>query len=178
MIVKHALTHGYQKAWWSCWGIACGNTLYIAFAYIGHDYISAYPILVSYIEIGGVLFLLYLGFLLLFAPKQKLKNSLNVKSVIAIKLFMQGFFSALLNPKNILFYFSLLFTIIEPNTALHVKVFYALWMVIMLLAWDMVIALLFGNKKALGYVSYLGLVQKMIGIGFIAFSLTHLSSLL
>lgn len=176
LIVKHSLTHGYQKAWWSCWGIACGNALYIAVAYIGHNSISAYPKLISYIEIGGVLFLLYLGFLLLFAPKPKLENSLHVKSIIAVKLFMQGLLSALLNPKNILFYFSLLFTIIEPTTTLHVKIFYALWMIFMLLMWDMMIALFFGNQKALEYVSYLEWIQKIIGIGLIAFSLTHASS--
>ncbi|ARU49396.1 LysE family translocator [Sulfurospirillum diekertiae] len=171
LIIKHALTHGYHKAWWSCLGIASGNALYIALAYMGHAYLSQYPFIVSFIEIGGALFLLYLGCLLLFAPQPSLENSLHVKRQMAFKLFAQGFLSALLNPKNILFYFSLLFTIVKPETALHVKMVYAVWMVTMLLVWDMFVAFLFGNQRALRLLPYLNVLQKIVGIGLIGFSL-------
>jgi len=174
LIIKHALSHGYKKAWWSCLGIASGNALYIGLAYMGHAYLSHYPTVVSFIEIGGALFLLYLGFLLLFAPRPTLNENIHTKSKMVLKLFSQGLFSALLNPKNILFYFSLLFTIIKPETAVHVKLFYAVWMVGMLLMWDMFIALLFGNTKALKFLPYLYWVQKLIGIGLMGFSL-HLA---
>ncbi|WP_263833735.1 LysE family translocator [Sulfurospirillum oryzae] len=176
LIIKNALTHGYQKAWWSCVGIASGNALYITLAYMGHAYLSQYPRLLSFIEIGGALFLLYLGFLLLFAPKPTLENTLHVKSKMAFKLFVQGLLSALLNPKNILFYFSLLFTIIKPETVLHVKIFYALWMITLLLVWDMIVTLIFGNKRALKLFPYLFVVQKVIGVGLIGFSLKLLFS--
>jgi len=178
LIIKHALHHGYHKAWWSVLGIASGNALYIALAYMGHEFLGKYPLIVSGIELGGALFLAYLGFLLLFAPKPTLENTLHVKNKMAFKLFSQGLLSALLNPKNILFYFSLLFTIIEPQTLLHVKIFYALWMVVMLLGWDMLIAFLFGNQKALRYLHWLYPLQKLIGVGLIGFSFTALSKFL
>lgn len=174
LIIKHALAHGYKKAWWSCWGIASGNALYIALAYIGHTALSAYPTLISFIEYGGAIFLFYLGCLLFLAPKPHINTFLHQKSKMAFTLFMQGFLSALLNPKNILFYFSLLFTIIEPTTALPIKLFYALWMIGMLLVWDMFVALLFGNQHALKLLPYLGFVQKVIGVGLMGFSL-HLA---
>jgi len=174
LIIKHALSHGYQKAWWSCVGIASGNALYIALAYIGHSLLSHYPFIISFIELGGVAFLFYLGWLLLLAPKPHMDVSVNPKNNMAFKLFLQGLLSALLNPKNILFYFSLLFTIIDPKTALSVKIFYAVWMVGMLLVWDMGVALLFGNQKALKLLPYLGWVQKVIGVGLMGFSL-HLA---
>lgn len=170
LIIKHALTHGYQKAWWSCLGIASGNALYIALAYIGHEFLSRYALVVSLIEMGGALFLLYLGFLLLLAPKPSLENALHVKSKMAFKLLVQGLLSALLNPKNILFYFSLLFMIIKPETVLHVKIFYAVWMIALLLVWDMFVALIFGNKRALRLFPYLFVVQKIVGLGLIGFS--------
>ena len=172
LIIKHALSHGYHKAWWSCLGIASGNALYIALAYVGQEFLSHYPMLLSLVEIGGAAFLFYLGCLLFFAPKPRLENTLHVKVKMAFKLFVQGLFSALLNPKNILFYFSLLLTIIEPETALHVKIFYAVWMVAMLLVWDMGVALLFGNQKALKLLPYLFIVQKIVGVGLIGFSLS------
>ncbi|MBP9612431.1 MAG: LysE family transporter [Sulfurospirillum sp.] len=174
LIVKHALTHGYKKAWWSCFGIASGNALYITLAYMGHTYLSHYPFIVSFIEIGGFLFLFYLGCLLLFAPKPNMNTSLHVSSKMAIKLFLQGLSSALLNPKNILFYFSILFTIVEPNTALHVKLFYGIWMVGLLVIWDMSVAMIFGNAKALKLLPYLYPLQKLIGLGLIGFAGVHL----
>jgi len=174
LIVKHALSHGYTKAWWSCLGIASGNAIYIALAYIGHEFLSHYPMLLFIVEMGGALFLFYLGCLLFFAPKPRLDTALHVKGKMAFKLFIQGLLSALFNPKNILFYFSLLFTIIKPETLLHVKLFYAVWMVTLLLVWDMSVALLFGNKRALKLFPYLYIVQKIVGIGLIGFSL-HLA---
>ena len=174
LIVKHALTHGYKKAWWSCFGIASGNALYITLAYMGHTYLSHYPFIVSFIEIGGFLFLFYLGCLLLFAPKPNMNTSLHVSSKMAIKLFLQGLSSALLNPKNILFYFSILFTIVEPNTALHVKLFYGIWMVGLLVIWDMSVAMIFGNAKGLKLLPYLYPLQKLIGLGLIGFAGVHL----
>ncbi len=178
LIVKHALTHGYKKAWWSCFGIASGNALYIALAYIGHGYISRYPIITFLIEIGSVLFLLYLGLLLLFAPKPSINSALDVKRGIAWKLFFQGLFSALLNPKNILFYFSLLFTIVNPETLLYVKIFYGIWMVGLLVIWNICIAVLFGNKRILIYLPYFHYLQRLIGLGLIGFSLYRAITLL
>ncbi|KFL33790.1 MULTISPECIES: LysE family transporter [unclassified Sulfurospirillum] len=171
LIIKHALSHGYKKAWWSCLGIASGNALYIALAYIGYEFLSRYPMILTLVEIGGAVFLFYLGCLLFFAPKPHLENALHVKSKMAFKLFVQGLLSALLNPKNILFYFSLLFTIIQPETALHVKMFYAVWMVALLIVWDLFVAFLFGNQRALKLLPYLYIVQKIVGVGLIGFSL-------
>lgn len=175
LIIKHALSHGYKKAWWSCLGIASGNALYIALAYIGYEFLSRYPVILSVVEMGGAAFLFYLGCLLFFAPKPHLENTLHVNAKMAFKLFVQGLFSALLNPKNILFYFSLLFTIIQPETALHVKIFYAVWMIALLLVWDIFVAFLFGNQRVLKLLPYLFIVQKVVGVGLIGFSL-HLAS--
>lgn len=174
LIIRHALLHGYKHAWWSCVGIASGNALYIALAYMGHTLLGHYPFVVTLIELGGAFFLLYLGVLLLFAPKPHADASLHVKRTTAWSLFLQGLFSALLNPKNVLFYFSILFTIIEPQTSLHVKVAYGVWMVGLLLVWDMGVAMLFGNQKALKLLPYLFLLQKAVGLGLLGFSLSLL----
>ena len=171
LILKHALSYGYRKAWWSCLGIAVGNAFYIACAYLGHTVLSHYPSILLFIELGGMAFLFYLGIVMLFAPKPDEEYALHVKNSPSLKLFTQGLLSALLNPKNILFYFSLLFSIIEPETTLHVKLFYALWMVMLLLLWDGSVALLFGNQKALRLFPYLFVLQKIVGLGLIGMSL-------
>lgn len=174
LIMKHSLTHGYPKAWWVCLGIASGNAIYIALAYMGHHALTQFPIVMVVVEAGGACFLLYLGMLLLVSKRQHVETSLHVKTKLASKLFFQGLFSALLNPKNMLFYFSLLFTIISPEQRLHVKVFYAVWMMTLLLLWDGFVAFLFGNTKALKLLPYVHLVQKVIGALLILFALHQL----
>ena len=52
LILKHALSHGYKKAWWGCLGIACGNGVYIALAYMGHEHLKRYETLLSFISLG------------------------------------------------------------------------------------------------------------------------------
>lgn len=171
LIMKHALTHGYQKAWWVCLGIASGNALYIILAYMGHHLLVQFPLVMVVIELGGACFLLYLGVLLLLAGNVRVDTSLHVKQRLTSKLLLQGFFSALLNPKNMLFYFSLLFTIISPEQLLHVKIFYAFWMIGLLLIWDMFVTCIFGNKRALTLLPYLFVMQKMVGALLILFAL-------
>lgn len=174
LILSTALHQGYKKAWWSCIGIAFGNMFYIILAFIGHTLFSK-SILFAYIQIGGALFLIYLGVLLLKAPRTS-ETSIHKTSHVASKLFMQGMLSALLNPKNIIFYFSILFTIIAHDSLLHVKIFYTFWMVGLLLVWDMGIALLFGQHKAKRLLPYLYPLQKGIGSILILFGASEIYS--
>lgn len=164
LILRNALQYGYKTAWWNCIGIALGNAFYIVLAYVGHGLLVDYPFIILIIEFGGALFLMYLGYMLINAPKPKLaQNSLDPKPS-RYKLLSSGFFSALLNPKNALFYLSILFTIVSFETSLHVRIFYALWMIVLLLVWDMAVALFFGNTKALKLLPWLNPLQKIIGI--------------
>ncbi|MDD3343746.1 MAG: LysE family translocator [Sulfurospirillaceae bacterium] len=174
LILRTALLHGYKLAWWSCFGIALGNTLYIALAYIGHETLIQFPLLLPTIELLGALFLVYLGYILITAPKptyhQSVENSLPSRR----KLFNTGFLSAILNPKNTLFYLSILFTIVSPQTSLYVKVVYAVWMISLLLLWDMFVAFLLGHQKASRLLALLYPIQKLIGGGLLLFGIYEL----
>lgn len=169
LILRTALLHGYKLAWWSCFGIALGNTLYIALAYIGHETLIQFPFLLPTIELLGGLFLVYLGYILLTAPRPTYQRGIAHSLPSRLKLFNAGFLSAILNPKNTLFYLSILFTIVSPQTALHVKIAYAGWMISLLLVWDMFVAFLLGHQKASKLLDFLYPIQKIIGSGLILF---------
>lgn len=175
LIVSNALHQGYKKAWWSCMGIAFGNAIYIAIASIGHTLFSD-GFLFVFFQIGGALFLIYLGFVLL-STSHSVQEETHVYVSTHFKLFMQGALSALLNPKNIIFYFSILFTIIPSQSTLHVKLLYGVWMVCLLLFWDMSIALLFGNPRAKVLLPYLFILQKAVGGVLICFACFELYTL-
>lgn len=168
LIMRYALSHGYKHAWRIVGGIALGNAFYIGIAYIGHELLSRYASFMHFVELFGAFFLMYLGYLLFFAPQpaelRMLQTNLHTE-----KLYWKGLLSALMNPKNVLFYCSLLLTIIAPDTSLHVKIFYALWMIGMLVLWDMFVAWIFGNSTTQKLTRYLLVLQKMIGIGLFGF---------
>ncbi len=175
LIVSNALHQGYQKAWWSCAGIAFGNAIYIAIASIGHALFSD-GFLFIFFQVGGALFLIYLGFVLL-STQNRVQEGTHVYVSTRFKLFTQGALSALLNPKNIVFYFSILFTIIPSQSTLHVKLLYGVWMVCLLLFWDMSVALLFGNRRAKALLPYLFILQKAVGGALICFACFELYTL-
>ncbi len=174
LIISSALRHGYSKAWWVCLGISIGNGVYIALAFIGHGWFQSDQA-ITFIRYAGALFLIYLGTLLLRAPNPS-NATLETYSKKSLELFIQGMLSALLNPKNILFYFSILFTIVPTETALHVKLLYGTWMVFLVIVWDMTIAFIFGHTKAKRLLPLLHPLQKVIGALLIGFGVYELFS--
>lgn len=69
----------------------------------------------------------------------------NVESFY--KQFSIGFLSGILNPKNMLFYFSLFTVLVSEETPLFTKYLYALWMVFVVFVWDSLVALFIGDYR-------------------------------
>ena len=60
--------------------------------------------------------------------------------------FSSGFLSGLLNPKNALFYASLAAMLSGPQASPGWKLAYGLWMFGVVLAWDLLVAVVIGNR--------------------------------
>ncbi len=88
--------------------------------------------------------------LLLLAPVRSLDNQ-NESSLLHVKSigrqFAMGFMSAILNPKNAIFYLSLFTVMVSSETSLGIRGLYALWMTGIVLFWDVGIAGLVGNQR-------------------------------
>ncbi len=65
----------------------------------------------------------------------------------ALKQLLLGFNSALLNPKNALFYMSLMTVILGEHVTLIQQVFVGAWMVCVVLIWDLLLASVVGHKR-------------------------------
>ncbi|WP_277640568.1 LysE family translocator [Wolinella succinogenes] len=177
LILRHALLHGHRSAWWSCLGIALGNGFYIALSFLGHGILGQISWLLPLIESGGALFLIYLGGLLLLSPKPHFNTQEEAphRPSLASGFFWQGLLSALLNPKNTLFYLSVLFTILPPEITPATRLFYGAWMISLLLFWDMGLAYLLGHPStAARLLPFLHPIQKIVGIALILFGLISL----
>ncbi len=150
LIMQTALRLKLKLAWAVCTGIAAANTLYISVAVLGLEYVKTMPLLMQILHYAGGGYLLYLGFLLLKAPMRPVKNDQSFNILQAKNFhrqFLIGFTSAILNPKNSIFYLALFTAMVSPATSLLRRSLYGLWMATMVLGWDMMIAALINRHR-------------------------------
>ena len=115
LVVKSAIKNGPRKSIGVAFGIASANALYIALCLIGVGSLLASSIVIMIaLKIAGGLFLIYLAIMALRAKKKDYKDlelteadNHQVETTF-VKEFLTGFMSGILNPKNLLFYLSLL----------------------------------------------------------------------
>jgi threonine/homoserine/homoserine lactone efflux protein len=173
IIVQTTLRENRKKAFLVCVGIASANALYILVAVLGLEVIKQMPFVINTMKYLGGVYLIYIGYLLLKSKKIEIKKeqtSLHIKS-----FFLLGFLSAFLNPKNIIFYFSLFSVIVSSQTSLHVKIFYGLWMSFTVLAWDALVVYMLGHQNIKSKLSgYIYQIEKSAGVILMFFGATLL----
>lgn len=133
-----------------CTGIALANGVYVFLAVFGFEVIRDTTWLLSVFKYLGAVYLLFIGIMLLRAPKRTCDNQgsssfLHVESIK--RQFMIGFMSAILNPKNIIFYFSLFTVMVSTETAFSTRCMYALWMMSVVFVWDCFVVLVISRDK-------------------------------
>ncbi len=147
LIVRTTMTNGWRNTTGACAGIATANAIYITAAFSGIALISN-PVLLDAIRLFGGGFLIVIGIAFLRSPARIDPNqSPNAERTTWLKNFGLGIASGLLNPKNALFYISLAIAI--AGSPPLVLLGYGTWMVSILLAWDVLVAVLLGSRRAL-----------------------------
>ncbi len=131
-----------------CSGIAAGNAIYIFIAVVGLESVRHMDGLLVLMKYLGGAYLVYIGIALLCSKRRDLEGGensgfLHVKSMK--RQFTIGFLSALLNPKNAIFYLSLFTVMVSGATDLATRIMYGIWMCSVVLVWDILIAFFIGN---------------------------------
>lgn len=132
-----------------CAGIAAANGLYLLCAVLGLEAVRDMTLLMAILRYGGSLYLLYIGILLLTAPRHS-PGDTGGSPVLHHhpgRQFLVGFLAAILNPKNIIFYFSLFTAMVSHETAMTTRLLYAVWMTSVVLIWDCLIVLLVAKTR-------------------------------
>lgn len=148
LISANAIRHGLAGSRFICLGVALGNGIYIAIAVLGWSGIRDNPQLFSIIEILGAIYLLWIGGQLLrsqaggFVANEAVGQAPTVRRQLIL-----GLNSALLNPKNALFYMSLMTVILGPDVTLVQQTICGLWMFIAVLLWDLLLARAIGLQR-------------------------------
>lgn len=158
-----------------CSGIAIGNGVYIALAVIGLEVVREMAWFLSLLKYLGGTYLLFLGVMLLRTPVQSLdiRGSDSFLQVQNLKSqFLIGFMSAILNPKNAIFYLSLFTVMVSEQTVFLTRCFYAFWMLSIVFLWDCCVVMAIGRdgvKKWLGSSIYY--IEKVSGVALAAFGI-------
>lgn len=148
LITANAIRHGLGGSRFICVGVALGNAVYIAIAILGWTGIRDNPLVFTVIEFAGALYLLWIGLQLLRSKPQVMAQGQGEPEVPGVlKQLLLGFNSAMLNPKNALFYMSLMAVILGPDVTLTQQISCGIWMTLAVLLWDLLVARLIGLAR-------------------------------
>ncbi|WP_421715611.1 LysE family translocator [Arcobacter arenosus] len=167
LILTSSSKHGRASGIITSTGIAFANLVYILLALFGITLIKDNQTLFLTIKILGSFYLLYIGFLLLKSKKRELfskKIEKKDEKKDVVKYFLMGFLSAILNPKNSIFYFTMFSISIQNHTPFYVQSFFALWMFLAVLLWDIFVVYLVTNVKSKNFLEkYSNKIEKISG---------------
>jgi len=175
LIMQTSLRMPLRFALAVCCGIAVANGIYITIAVLGLETIREMTTLMHLLRYGGSAYLLYVGTLLLRAPARTMTDAKPASIFLRKSMpgqFLVGLGSGLLNPKNILFYLTLFTVMVAPKTPLGQRIAYGLWMVFLVLGWDMALAAFLSNthlKERLG--QWIFHLEKFAGLMLAIFGL-------
>lgn len=148
LIVGHAVRRRLRGSFFICAGIATGNMLYIILAAVGWSAIRQSQLLYGLLELAGALYLLWLGRTLIRSSKSATFSIKELQPLSPLKQLAMGLSSALLNPKNAIFYLTLMTVIIGESATLAQQAFVGAWMTFLVFFWDICLAALISHRKA------------------------------
>lgn len=177
LIVTTLLSNGYRAAYRVCLGIAVGNAvILLLILYALHQLGGLDPNIVQVVKYCAAVYLLYLALRCFMALRST--HSLSIAADTQIQLrsitryFYLGLQSSLFNPKNIIFYSSVLL-LVETQFNLYQQLGLTLWMVAVVYFWNCLLI------KLLSRASYLEWLQAKVrwiysisGICFLSFALS------
>ena len=157
LILGHAIRRRFPGSVFICVGIAAGNALYIGLAAAGWAGLKQYPALYHIMEFIGGAYLVWMGIMLLRSGAQTARSATanganeaaqnpagDGRMLSPLEQFMAGLGSAVLNPKNAIFYLTLMTVIVGQSATLPQQAAVGVWMVAVVLLWDMALAAALG----------------------------------
>jgi len=139
IVTGHAIRGKFNGTVFICVGIALANAVYIVIAMLGWSAIARLHYLLMAMQVIGALYLTYVGFSLIKNQTVNIKEN-NVAHILSYshQLFT-GFVSAILNPKNMLFYFSLTGLLLGNQSTTTHKITAAICMILMVLFYNLLL---------------------------------------
>ncbi|CDT34608.1 LysE family translocator [Vibrio coralliirubri] len=192
LVVQNATRHGRQTGLYIALGLSCGILLHSLLSLTGISYlVHQQPTLFAIIQLAGGSYLLYLGYGALKATLQIIQNhddeddTVNAKDLILTnkrQAFSKGFATNILNPKALVFFISLMSSLVPADMSLSGKGFALIILFGLSLFWFSLLAWMLSTKalqkklsEATVYIDGLcGVVFSLIGASILWQSLSGL----
>ena len=145
LLVGYAARYRFQGSAGLCVGIAAGNGLYILLVIAGWRALRQSEWVFTLVALVGALYLLWTGFQLARSrPQGFTLNETRQRCPSGRTQLLLGLGSALLNPKNALFYLALMTSLLGPDVTLLQQAVSGIWMVMVVLLWDLAVVTFIG----------------------------------
>lgn len=192
LVVQNATRHGRQTGLYIALGLSCGILLHSLLSLTGISYlVHQQPTLFAIIQLAGGSYLLYLGYGALKATWQIIQNhdddddTVNAKDLILTnkrQAFSKGFATNILNPKALVFFISLMSSLVPADMSLSGKGFALIILFGLSLFWFSLLAWMLSTRalqkklsEATVYIDGLcGVVFSLIGVSILWQSLSGL----
>ncbi|MEZ8353968.1 LysE family translocator [Vibrio splendidus] len=192
LVVQNATRHGRQTGLYIALGLSCGILLHSLLSLTGISYlVHQQPTLFAIIQLAGGSYLLYLGYGALKATWQIIQNhdddadTVNANDLILTnkrQAFSKGFATNILNPKALVFFISLMSSLVPADMSLSGKGFALIILFGLSLFWFSLLAWMLSTKalqkklsEATVYIDGLcGVVFSLIGASILWQSLSGL----
>ncbi len=148
LLMGCSIKYGYRKTIGTCLGIAVANGVYILLAVGGFSILRENALIFGGMKIIAAGYLMYLGMLLIKSARKNICTTeprLEAPNIGHMQMFVRGFLSAILNPKNAIFYLSLMSVIVSQQTPIRHQLYYGGWMFSVVLLWDLLISFCIGS---------------------------------
>lgn len=141
IVTRNAFYYDRRTAIFTALGVALGIIVHASYCLFGLAIVISQSLLLfDIIKLLGGLYLIYIGIKACLAkdviqPPQS-QRPIEHSSVISyIEALKQGFLCNVLNPKVTLFFLGLFTLVIKPDTPWAIRIFYALWIMLVTFAW-------------------------------------------
>lgn len=171
IIINSTIRSGKKAGIITAFGISIANLIYILLALFGMIIIKDNPIIFNSLKLLGCTYLFYISCHLFKSKKKDLFENLSKKKKVDTHLsnFFKGFLSAILNPKNFIFYFTMFSITAQNNTPFFIQTIYGLWMFFAVLIWDIFIVYVLSLEKMKQLFNrYIYLIEKISAL-FLSF---------
>ncbi|WP_343585340.1 LysE family translocator [Herbaspirillum sp.] len=157
LLVRNSLRHGRRNGIGASLGIALANGLYITLALAGFSLLQQSPALLMTMKWAASIYLAWLGWLFMQAslkPPVLADGPAVLRRHAGFAAGMgAGFLSAILNPKNGIFYFGLFTLMVGVQTGAELKLLYGLWMFAAVFMWDAALVCAISQRRAMAWLA-------------------------
>ena len=181
---RSALLRGWRKTGAVCFGIACANGVFIALAVGGFAALHRHGIAFALVQAAGGVYLFYLGVLMLrHARAASIATdthdaSPGMQTSAWHARFAMGFASAILNPKNALFYASLFALLAARDAPFGAQIAYGVWMFAAVFGWDLLVAMGIGHPSVVArFTRHSASIERVTGVVLFAIAASVLTML-